>query len=261
MNTMRPVTRLAAVLVLLGSVPAMAQGERTVTLSFRGAKLSEVVSTIADAAGMKVLIAPDVDPNVLVTCEFDGVSGEQALRLVIRPLKLELKQFDDIWMVTRSTTEAPPRPVNRPERPTQPTPPSRPAGVNRDRGGATVQPKRYEKIILKYAYSPGIAVLLGGSAILNSDLDPFSFGRNGFGSPFGGALGGGFGGVFGGNGLGGGFGGFGQGGFRGNQGGFGGFGQGGFGGFGQGGFGQSGFGGAGGDFGNFNPGAGGNVGG
>jgi len=77
-------------------------------------------------------------------------------------------------------------------------------------GHPTLMMHRYEKIIIQYGYAPGLAMSLGGKALLYSQMDPWasSFGGSnlGRGSNFGGNLGGSLGSGLGSNSLGGGLG-------------------------------------------------------
>lgn len=276
-TTLRGLWTIALFTTALGRA-AWAQAKApTVNLEIKGATLADTLKLVHDEVQVDFIIDPRVNQSVKITASVTDKPIEQALRLILnQATNLTFENVDGVYIIkpapsatTPATATEPPaipgaaalpgalpgpaaprvRPANplpvlpgpaAAKTPSLPGPGAQPGVAGGATGAPVVESKPLPKLLyLKYAYAPGIAVLLEnkttkvrGQALLYSQIDPWAgalsgnglggnnqqgfggtnvFGNNGFGNnSFGGGFGNnnGFGGGFGNNnGFGGGFGG------------------------------------------------------
>lgn len=181
---MRQMLAAALAAVAVSAAGADRAGE---PLRLRDVPLAAALEALADAAGVELRLAPGLELPMRTTIETDGRQDPgRLLEALIRAQGLSAGWEDGALVVTggdRPYAAAPARAAPRPEAP---------ALAAAQSGRPTVRAKRYEFVPLRYAYAPGLAVALGGRALLWSDIDPWAAAlSSGLGGGMGGVSGGG----------------------------------------------------------------------
>lgn len=215
--------------------------EPMITLDVKGSSLAEVIDIIHKEAQIDFIFDPRINQSVKITASIENKTLNQSLTLILSQCNLSFENIEGVIVikpqevkvdqptiapmpVVQAPTTKPLSPVVKPNKPVAtPAPIPGAATQSNNTGIPNVESKPMPKLVyLKYAYAPGIAVLLQnkktgvkGTALLYSQVDPWAGAMSGGGgnNAFGGGNQG-FGGNQGGfgNNFGGGFG---------NQGGFG----------------------------------------
>src|SRR6056297_2893427 len=88
---------LAIVLVLLVTLPSMANGEPKVTEVFTNSSLRDALNTIAYSTGVNIFMDPSVEG--VVTAEFKELPIEKALEKLLTPYGYTYKKMDNDYLV------------------------------------------------------------------------------------------------------------------------------------------------------------------